>query len=284
VANGYENNIPAGRPAALGSLGTTITAGGSPHALSASFTDLIASTAFNATRLRILITNSAASGAVTNALLNIYFGAAASEVLQASLLAGWATAQDGEGGGKVYDFPLYIPSGTRISAKSQALVASQTMKVIVELWEEGKAAGTAIESLGVSAAASTGTAVTPGTASEGSFATIGTTVNAWNWAFPGMDGNVDLSVLGNAFAADIGTGSSPITGLTDFLYSESSAEEFSWYLLGRHCSISASTALQLRLQASATDTENKQMALYGVYGTPPATGGPKMVGRGGLAG
>src|SRR3990167_2068889 len=112
MANGYENNITAGRPPAIGGLGTTITAGGSAHTLSAAFTDLVASTAFNATRLRIIITNSATSGAVTDALLNIYFGAASSEVLQASLLAGWADAQSAGCGGKVYDFPLYIPSGT----------------------------------------------------------------------------------------------------------------------------------------------------------------------------
>ena len=267
MANGYESNLPTGRPGAPTTLGTVITAGGSAHTLSAAFTDIIASTSFAANRMRVILGGTTSSGTITDMLLNLYTGAASSETLMVSLLAGWSSLLT-SGGSKIYDFPVTIPSGTRISSKAQALVASQTVQVVLELWEEGLSCGTAIESLGVDATASRGTAVTPGTTAEGTFTAIGTSANAWNWAFAALEGNVDNTSVGGSYAADIGTGGSPISNLSDFVQTITNAEVTALLGGGRRTSITASTALQLRAQSSGTDTETKYYALYGIYGTP----------------
>lgn len=283
MANGYESNVAAGRPPGLGAFGTQVIANATPHTLTSSFVEVIASTSFAAKRVRITISGTSAATTDTVALLNLYTGAALSEANWImGLMAGWAPLM--LGATKVYDFPVRLPAGTRISAKSQALVGSQSLYVFIELWEEGKAFGDAVESLGVDTANSRGTSVTPGTTSEGTATSIATNTNAWNYVIVQVQGNADVSLSTNAFAMDICVGGTPVDNCSDFYQSGTSAEDNNIFTPGRNCSIAASQALQLRGQASSTDAEAKYYALYGVYGTPDVTIG-KLVGTGGgLAG
>lgn len=273
MANGYQSNVAAGRPPGVGALGTQVLAGVSSHALTATFIELIASTSFAVKRVRITIHNTGASNTDTNALLNLYTGAALSETAWImGLMAGWVLQTDSLT--KVYDFPISLAAGTRISAKSQALVALQSLYVFIELWEEGKSFGNAVESLGVDTANSRGTAVTPGTTSEGTATAIATTANDWNYVAVQVQGNADTSLSGNATALDICVGGTPITNCSDIYQINTTGEINSIITPGRHCSISASTALQLRGQSSGTDAEAKYYALYGIYGTPDRGGVP----------
>lgn len=273
MANGYQTNVATGRPPGLGAFGTQVIAGGSSHTLGASFTEVIASTSFAAKRIRIIISSTAAATTDTNALLNLYTGAGGAEANWImGLMAGWSPTLVGSA--KVYDFPVSLPSGTRISAKSQALVASQSLYVFIELWEEGEAFGTAVESLGVDTANSRGTSVTPGTTAEGTATSIATNANAFNYVLIGVQGNADTSLSTNAIALDICIGGTPVANCSDFYQNGTSAEDNMIFSAGRNCSIAASSALQLRGQASATDSEAKYYALYGVYGTADPVASP----------
>lgn len=278
MSNGYESNVAAGRPPALASFGTQVVASATPHT-PGSNTELIASTSFAAKRVRITIHSTAAGATDTSALLNLYTGAGDGSNWIMGLMAGWASP--GPSGCQIYDFQgLSLASGTRISAKSQALVGSQSMYVWIELWEEGKAVGNAVEPLGVDTTNSRGTSVTPGTASEGTATSIGTNTNAWNYVLVGVQGNADTTLVAQTQALDICVGGTPVTNCSDFYQTNSAAETNSIFSAGRNCSIAASQALQLRGQSSSTDAEAKYYALYGVWGTPDVTIG-KLAGPGG---
>lgn len=112
-------------------------------------------------------------------------------VLIADLLCSQASAllqSDRPSGGISYYFPLFIKSGTSIAAA--ASVNNATVGT-VRCWarfyckpkhpEEIKV-GSFVESIGANAGSSTGVAVTPGTTSEGSWTSLGTTVKpCWHF-------------------------------------------------------------------------------------------------------
>ena len=267
MANGYESNVATGRPPSLATFGTQVLAGALSHTLTATFIELIASTSFAANRIRITIHTTSAGATNTNALLNLYTGAALSEAAWISgLMAGWAGKANEMV--RVYDFPISLASGTRISAKSQALVALQSLYVFIELWEEGESFGTAVESLGVDTTNSRGTSVTPGTTSEGTATSIGTNSNAWNYVIVQVQGNADTTLSDGTQAMDICVGDTPLSNCSDFYQANNATiEADTIFTPGRNCSIAASQALQLRGQSAGSDVEAKYYALYGIYGT-----------------
>lgn len=112
------------------SQGTVITAGAANT--KGSYTELIASTASNALMLRVSV--QATSTNTTEALIDIATGAAASEVDVISNAKYYFDT--GTAAVISYDYDYYIPitSGTRISVRMQAAVASDTVKVTVSLW------------------------------------------------------------------------------------------------------------------------------------------------------
>ena len=123
-----------------------------------SYTTIFAATTFAATGLVVTIRTADAS---TDYLVDVALGAAASEqIIAANLLAssctGLSTAH--------YILPLFIPSGSRISARSQAGGASKSLNVKMQLI--GGAASSdvfsRIETWGAATADSGGTSVDPG--------------------------------------------------------------------------------------------------------------------------
>jgi hypothetical protein len=257
------------RPATT--TGVTITASGTPHALSASFTDLFAATAHDTYWVSLLCHGSASPATQTDALLNIYIGAAAAEVLLIPDLAvGWSVSAGGGGYCKTYEFPLFIPAGSRISAKSRALVGSQTIEVMMQLHGGGEPSGwcgRGVESVGANTAASQGTSVTPGGASEGSFTDIGTTVNAWRYILVMPQGTLTDTNMTTAMQSyDIGVGGATYKSLEEFWFINNGASETSGPLMsrGRFVEVPAGTALQLRGQSSGT-AEAMDCLIYGVY-------------------
>lgn len=247
--------------------GVTLTASATPHALPASPTELIAATAYDTTWISILLHGMATSAASTDGLVNIYVGAGGSEVLFIpNLLAGWSGVLV-TGGGRLYGFPLRIPRGTRLSANLRALLASDTVECIIELYDLNQWAGGGVECLGAVTASSRGTDVTPGTTSDGTFTAIGTTGRLWRYLYPQIMGNVDVTLTGSGgVALDVGTGGAAIADLDEFyLLNDSSEVQREMFGLGRYVDIASGTALQARLQSAAADAEAKSVCLYGVY-------------------
>ena len=266
---GYQSNLEqSGRPSTATRQGTTVT-GGVSHTLG-DFTEIIASTDFDVRRVRIIPNSTVVSNTDTAMLLNLYVGAAAAEQPWImGMLAGWAAHWTiGQNSNrKIYDFPLYLPAGTRISAKAQGQIASNIVTVAIELFGggDGQWAGSGVESLGVLTASSTGTAVTPGTTSEGAFTDIGATTKRIKYILPQVQGNADTSLVAQSQLMDIGASGALIPGLEGFWQYNYTFEYNTIISTGRYCDIASGVTLQLRGQSSSNDAEAKQYCLYGVY-------------------
>lgn len=250
-----------GRPTTT--WGTNPVASATPHALGAK-SEIIAATAYRSTWLAVSIYGTTVAATNTDALVNIYTGGAGSEqILIPNLLAGWAPIV--QQGARRYEFPLYIPRGTRLSCDMQALIASDTCSVMVELADLDQWAGSGVETLGANTAASRGTAVTPGAAAEGTFTAIGTSGRAYRHVYATAAGNSDTTLGNGIQGIDIGTGGALIAGLENFPVATNSLEYESQFSEGRYVEIPSGTALQARMQSDASDTEIKSVCIYGVY-------------------
>ena len=87
-----------------------------------------------------------------------------------------------------YIFPMYIKSGSSIGARVQGSHATAgTVYAVAKLfgkpdYPDAIPTGTFAETIGFTASTTLGTAVTPGNAADGAWATIGTTTkNCWWW-------------------------------------------------------------------------------------------------------
>lgn len=149
--------------------GTTITANATPHTKGTTPTQLIASTAADSYAIQVHIHNNATSNATTSTLLDIMTGGAGSEVvLIPDLMAGWVHPVTTTNEWRTYTFPIFIPSGTRLSARSQSAVASKTCSVAITLMQRPTQlgyVGTRVTAYGVSSANSYGVLHTAGSTS-----------------------------------------------------------------------------------------------------------------------
>lgn len=162
---GKGTSAAAPQPVTATSLsGVTATASATPHT-KGDWVELIASTGFAAETLQIVVlTVTASSTANTSTLVDIGTGAAASEVaLISNVPIGHQTGTTGVGqamSAMTYIFQgLAVPAGTRISARIQSVVVSQTARIGVALRQAGGpiAAGTTVTTYGADTATSNGT-------------------------------------------------------------------------------------------------------------------------------
>lgn len=251
-------------------FGTNVAAGGTAHTLSASFVVLFAATTYDTHWITIIPHNTASSATRTDSLLNLYIGSAGNEVVFIpNLLTGWCGSFGGFVEGRAYRFPVYIPAGSRITAKSQALIVSDAVYVWVVLeccTGLLPNCGRAVEALGINTGSSIGTSVTGGTTSEGTFVDIGTTTRDWKFVTPGVQGTLADTVMADeSLHLDIGVGGSAYRGLDDFQFFKTFQEKSYQEFPGRYCQMPTGTALQLRSQSAGTTPEATDMALYGVY-------------------
>lgn len=185
-----EDNVGA----ANAELGTSVTAAGSAHT-KGSYTTLIASTGYAAFGIMVCVGNvGTAASTNTRTLVDIAIGAASSEVvIIPNLLAGQAGASNSASSEpNVYFFPITIPAGVRISARSQSLAASDTVHVQVRLFQwriPGKWYGSRVTAYGPDTATSSGVSHTHG---NGSYATTTQITAASTNAVKYMQVGVDL--------------------------------------------------------------------------------------------
>ncbi len=258
----------SGRPSAT--MGTLVTAGGSAHTLGSTFTQIFAATSFDTEWVEIIIHGVQTAATDSRALLNIYIGASGQEqILIPNLLANGGTIAATACMPKVYRFPLRIPMGSRISAKSQALIVSDNVYVIMNLIGGSQLdswVGAGVEAIGVSVAASAGTAITPGTTADGTFTALGTTVNELRYIYVmhGGPNAADTTQNAGATSIELGVGSTLLPGLQLFLANLETNESSGIPGTGRWRVIPAGTALQARLRFSGT-AEAQYVAVYGCY-------------------
>lgn len=266
----YSKSWASGRPAAT--TGLTVTAGTAIHTLGV-IGELFTSTLHDTHWVRVSVARTTTAATQTDGLINIMVGAGGSEkVIIPSLVSGWAGGLiDHNNNIRTFEFPLYIPAGSRISAQGQALISADTTQVTMELWGgglEANWAGTQVECVGVNTAASQGVSVTPGTVSDGTFTDIGTARNSFRYVLPMLQGSLtDTNMAANVTAADIGVGGALYRDLEEFLWS-SNTNEVTWPVMGgrgRYTEIPAGTLLQLRAQTESATVDAYDFCIYGVY-------------------
>lgn len=174
---GWGANLPA-TPSTT-QFGTRLTASATPHA-KGSYAQLVASTLYDVHGLWLIVNGSAVAATRTDMMLDLAIGAASSEVvILPEFLCGWRSAPTV--GPQAVFLPFFIPKGTRVAARLQSLIASDTLDVQVFL-EYGSGPPPAglfrrADAYGTSAASSIGTSHTPGSSgSESTAANIGSTL------------------------------------------------------------------------------------------------------------
>jgi hypothetical protein len=151
------------------SLGTVVTTGAINT--KGSYVQLVASTPSDACAIEVAFANS--NGFVSDyASLDIAIGASGSEVI---IIADLKFSSDQFGTNNFF-FPISIPAGTRIAARSQATAASQPSIAMVHLFdgEYSPESRADVDTIGFNAATTLGITITPsGTANtKGSYSQI----------------------------------------------------------------------------------------------------------------
>lgn len=264
----FETNLIA--TTAAERLGTTITASATINT-KGSYTTLIASTAQTAYGIWVTGFDVQFASAVAGQLLDIATGAAGVETnIISNIDMGAATsslANSQSSNGKIFYFPgLFIPSGTRISARTQATNASDTL--VLAIWLDYRTqwhiANTSWVTYGANTATSAGTSVPRAANTFGAWTTIGTTSRQHNLWSVGLDYLADSTGTSQTALVEIGygpdAGSITSIGVLQCLFStnEGLAGCFPPVLV---FSVASGSILWARI--AAADTENRGVIIYG---------------------
>jgi hypothetical protein len=172
-----------------------------------------------------------------------------------------------------YHFPIWIKSGTALAvrARKTGATAATGGRIVAFVFGKPKRpemwwCGQGIESLGINAGTSKGTAHTPGnTGAYSTYATIGTsTVRYGALQFGAQPSTGTVTAIG--YYWQLGVSSAALPGAPMFYQSGSTAEVMarSGFAGPMFLDIPTSTALQVRATASGTAVAHNA-AFYGVY-------------------
>lgn len=247
---GIEHNLPA-TPTQPG--GTVITAAGSTHTKGAfSSGQLIASTAFDSHLMEIVWADTQTAATATHQLTDIGIGASGSEsVLVSNLMTGYSFSN-------TVLLPIFVPKGSRLSARMQSAIASDTVNITVFLHQAPSGLAwpvfTRCDSYGATTADSGGLALTPGTSgAESAWTNIGsTTSQKYGAIFPMLAGTpADTTLLNMGLHIELGVSSTT--------YAEWHARSFTdesisgpYPKMPFFKEIPSGTQLQIRAEASGT--------------------------------
>lgn len=203
----FESNASA-TPAA-GSGTTVSNPAGAANTKNTTWTQLIASTSFDSQLVVVTLANASATATDTSTLLDIGIGASTAEtVIIPDLLAGQTTSSNLTP--RSYIFPLRIPSGSRVSARSQSVRTTGNNVVLIQLWGGPRDpdrwwAGSTVTAYGINTADSGGTAVTAGNtgAETATPVAIGTTSADHECIVAGVAGN-NTAFNGLTYHWDVG--------------------------------------------------------------------------------
>jgi hypothetical protein len=196
-------------------------------------------------------------------------------VLIPDLLASSAAPATTSSGGIHYFFPIWIKAGSTVAARASVNNATVgTLRARARIVGEPRRldnvrVGTKVKAYGITAASSTGTAITAGTTSEGAWTSLGTIAagdNPWFWQL-GMGVN-NGTITAVAYTGDLGIGdaSNKAIVIENRVWNGSTTEQF-WddgvcdqsYYQAQDGDI-----VYGRLQASGTAITGLSLAAYGV--------------------
>lgn len=259
----------------LNAVGTTVTAGGTAHVKNTTYATLISSLNFDVYGITIMFSNVFTTATATSILVDIAVGAAAAEsVIIPNLIAGSATefTSSAKPGGQKYYFPLYIPSGARLSATAQALIVSDTVQVAVFCHgaprNPGVWTGTRVTDYGTNAGTSKGTDVACGlSAAEGTYTQlVASTSEAHDYMAFGVGGAADTTFQPGVVFLDVGVGAATEATLVQNLpFSTSSAEDVSMpFPFSSWVPVANAQRIAARLSTDNASAQSYDVAAYGV--------------------
>lgn len=267
----YETNF--GTPQAS-TQGTSVAASATPFTKGA-WVQLIASTAFDYQYLEIWGSNSFTSTTNTRGLLDIGIGAAAAEVvLIPDLLMGAVGASQTYGGFRNYPFPLFIPAGTRVSARFSNATASRTIGVTIkgygnprrpgEVWY-----GSTVDAYGITAGSGQGVAITPGVSGAfGSYTQIvASTTKSHMCIIFGCQLDSQTNAAAQTYQAAVGVGAATEVEIANHIvWGVDASERLSgpWSNPPIWVPVPAASRLAVKLAQSSTTAQPCDVALYGV--------------------
>lgn len=268
VWNAWQSNVSV--PA--DGLGTSVVAGGTAHTKNTTYTELIASTDFDAYAIEILGSDVGVAATVTSLLADIAIGGVGAEtVIIPNLNFGSARNYQSTCGGQRYFFPLYIPAGSRVSATAQATIVSDTVGMVVKLWGRPSVpvwAGSTVTDYGTNLAASLGVTVVGAINSEGTYTEIvSATALDHRYIAVGLGGAADTTIDDSTCLIDVGVGAaSEATILMNGLFCSTSSTEMVQMAntIGAYCDVPAGSRLTARISKGATGAQSYDVQLYGV--------------------
>lgn len=207
----YESNLGNVGTATPGTSVTT----GATAATKGTAVQLIAATLFDAYYVRVIASNYGLATTTSRGCLDILIGAATEDVLIANLLMGFCggSTAAAHGGPKTWDFPLFIPAGSRLAAQAAGDRVSTAMRVGIQLWggvsEPPFRCGGRVVTYGIGTVPA-GTTITPGASgAEGAFTQVTASTTEDHFAFvPSLQpptGDTTLTPVKHTYF-DIGTG------------------------------------------------------------------------------
>lgn len=206
------------------SAGVNVTASATPHT-KGSWSQLVANSGARSLGIMVWLDNSAVSNTNTSILLDIGIGASGSEtVLIPDLAAGYALNPSVSNASHFYYFPLFIPAGSRIAARSQAVIASDVVTCRVNLFQRPSGfgwVGARVTAYGVDAANSRGTVLSCGNNTYGAATAVsGSTANPIRHMQMGVQGagRTGLADLRQLYEVRVGSSATiagPLIGNTD---------------------------------------------------------------------
>lgn len=270
-------------PAGFGYLGTnlivsdrngsTVTASATPHVKGA-WASLIDPVPEDVYGISVKVGGIAGATTVTSLLLDIGAGptGGGSEYVVLEDLDCWgAPAVALPARGKTWFFPVFIPKGERLSARSQAVIASDNCSVAVNIY--GGADGWAMgvpkmwERLGA-VTDSNGPSVTAGSGAFGSWAAVLDPITKpYRWWHVGMGALADTSILAGDILVELGIGetTAAVTTIGSWCFGQSASED----IAGPDPSIPVyqplpnDTANGIFARICGTETEARSIFAYG---------------------
>lgn len=206
----WTTNNHTGRPASA--LGTSVTPAQNAKG---SWAEILADLAFDVWAVTVIISGTTVAAQIKDTLTDIGIdpagGTSYTTVIPNLVASGVAAVVNGDLG-VAYHFPMHIPAGAAVAARSSVNNATVgTVMVYIQVWgkptrPELVKKGFSVEAFGIDTANSRGTAVTCGTTSEGAWTelTSGTLSKDYFWAQVGRgvhDTTMQNALVGMDLAA-----------------------------------------------------------------------------------
>ena len=258
------------RPASAN--GTSVTPGSGAYG---SYKQIGSDLSFDAYGILININTNSGSNASRNTVVTIGVdesGGTSYTDRIPDLLAGGVSAYTVSGGGWFY-FPMFIPAGAAVAAKASGSVTTAIRVGAVFMNKPSNPSmirkGSFVEAIGISG--QVGTSITPGTASEGAWTSIGTTTSRlWWWQVAIQLTTADTSWVANGIHVDLAVGdeSNKDVIISDTLIITTTAEAMATLPItaGVEWDVPAGSTLYMRAQNSGALDTAYTAAAYGCGG------------------